>query len=137
MRLALTALALGLIANPVLAASPVGVWNTPEQNGKVQIYSCGEGICGKVIDSARFATDPNITDLKNKDASLRSRPLKGLVILTGFTGGPTEWKGGSVYNPEDGGTYHGTIKLENDDTLKLTGCIMVPFCKAQTWHRAK
>lgn len=137
MRLALAALALGLVATPVLAASPVGVWNTPEHHGQIQIYSCGDALCGKIIGSDRFAAEPNITDAKNKDVSLRSRPLKGLVMLTGFTGGPTEWKGGSVYNPEDGGTYHGTIKLENDDTLKLTGCVMVPFCRTETWRRAK
>ncbi len=33
------------------------------------------------------------------------------MFLSGFSGGPTQWKGGRVYNPDDGGTYKGTIKL--------------------------
>jgi uncharacterized protein (DUF2147 family) len=59
------------------------------------------------------------------------------VILTGFTGGPKEWRGGSVYNPEDGGTYHGAIHLIAPDKLKLEGCIIYPFCQTQVWQRAK
>lgn len=138
MRAILAAAVAALIATPALAEAPIeGLWNTPEHGGQVRIFGCGDSFCGKVVSSDRFASNPNLTDEKNKDAALRNRPLKGLQILSGFSGGPSEWKGGSVYNPEDGGTYHGTIKLADPDTLKLTGCIIVPLCKTQTWHRAK
>jgi uncharacterized protein (DUF2147 family) len=56
-------------------------------------------------------------------------------MLTGFTGGPTEWRNGSVYNPADGGTYRGTITMTNDNSLRLRGCIVAPLCKTQTWTR--
>ena len=92
---------------------------------------------GKVLTSARIKANPNVADDKNHDESLRSRPLKGMVIMTGFTGGPPDWKDGSIYNPEDGGTYKGTIRLEGPDTLKLTGCIIFPLCKTQTWIRIR
>ena len=57
--------------------------------------------------------------------------------LYDFTGGPTKWTGGKVYNPDDGGTYSGTIELLSDNQLKLKGCIVAPFCKTQVWNRVK
>jgi uncharacterized protein (DUF2147 family) len=127
-----------LTAAPVFAASPAdGMWRTPTREGQVQIYDCGPAICGKLVTSAGLRENPELKDINNKDESQRGRPLKDLLMLQGFTGGPSEWKGGRVYNPEDGGTYKGTIKLVGPDQLKLTGCIVFPLCKTQTWNRIK
>ena len=120
------------------AASPAeGRWMTPTRHGEVVISECGEALCGRLVDGDGIRANPSQPDALNKDASLRNRLLKNLVMLEGFTGGPSEWKGGTVYNPEDGGTYKGTIKLVDPNTLKLTGCIVFPLCKTQTWVRAK
>lgn len=139
MRLALAVtLAAAALGAQARAASPVeGMWRTPHNNGQVEIASCGPAICGRIVTSSRIAVDPNLKDVRNRDPALRDRPLKGLEILKGFTGGPQEWKGGTVYNPDDGGTYRGVIKLENGDTLKLTGCIVFPFCRTETWTRIR
>ena len=139
MRLAPIVVALGALMAPALAfaASPLaGDWNTPEKHGVVRIYDCGDALCGKVVAGDDIKADPTITDQKNKDAALRSRTMKGLVIFTGLTGGPKEYKGASLYNPADGGTYKGSITLVDDKTLRLTGCIVWPACKTQVWRRA-
>ena len=135
---AFAALAL-LAAAPAHAAAPAeGLWRTPAFNGEVLITTCDQGaLCGKITTSDRIKADAALADVKNKDAGLRSRLLKDLPILKGFTGGPTEWKGGVVYNPEDGGTYKGSIKLVDANTLKLTGCITWPLCKTETWMRIR
>ena len=100
-------------------------------------FGCGQALCGTLVTSNHIRADANARDEHNKNASLRSRPLRNLPMLTGFTGGPTEWRGGSVYNPADGGTYRGTITMTNDDTLRLRGCIVAPLCKTQTWTRVQ
>jgi uncharacterized protein (DUF2147 family) len=129
---------IALLATPALAAAPIeGTWNARDEHGVVQFYVCGEAICGKLLNADQIRVNPAVTDLRNKDAALRGRPLKDLVFLTGFTGGPKDWRGGSVYNPEDGGTYHGRLTLLDPDTLKLEGCIIYPFCQTQVWHRVK
>ena len=126
-----------MIAAPAFAASPlVGEWNTPEKHGVVRIYECGEALCGKVVTGDDIKANPSITDMKNKDESLRSRSMKGLIIFSGLTGGPKEYKGASLYNPTDGGTYHGSMTVVDDNTVKLTGCVVFPLCKTQVWHRA-
>ena len=127
-----------LMATPALAAAPIeGTWNARDEHGVVQIYACGEAICGKLLSSDQIKADAAAPDAHNKNEALRARPLKDLVFLNGFTGGPREWKGGSVYNPEDGATYHGRMTLTDPDTLKLEGCIIYPFCQSQVWKRVR
>ncbi len=138
--IAATALAAALtaaVAGPGVASPLDGQWRTPEANAIVQLYDCDAAVCGKLVDSDRIKANPAVADDKNHAEALRLRPLKGLVFINGFTGGPTEWKGGSVYNPDDGGTYHGSLRLVDPDTLKLTGCIIVPLCRTDVWHRVK
>ncbi|MEN5051881.1 DUF2147 domain-containing protein [Brevundimonas naejangsanensis] len=135
----LTALAVAALAlaSPALASDPTGLWQTPTNGGQVRIERCGQALCGVLVTSSHIRANPEVKDQRNKDESLRDRPLRGLRMLSGFTGGPTEWRGGSVYNPEDGGTYRGTITMTNDNTLRLRGCIVAPLCKTQTWTRVQ
>ncbi len=130
-------LAASALAAPALAGDPTGLWQTPTNGGQVRIEQCGSALCGTLVTSAAIRANPGQLDVNNKDASQRGRTLRGLRMLSGFTGGPTEWRGGSVYNPEDGGTYRGTITMTNDNTLRLRGCIVAPLCKTQTWTRVQ
>ena len=130
-------LAASALAAPALAGDPTGLWQTPTNGGQVRIEQCGNALCGTLVTSAAIRANPGQLDVKNKDEAQRGRTLRGLRILSGFTGGPTEWRGGSVYNPEDGGTYRGTITMTNDNTLRLRGCIVAPLCKTQTWTRVQ
>ena len=134
---AAAALAVSAFAAPALAGDPTGLWQTPTNGGQVRIERCGNALCGSLVTSAQIRANPDQRDIRNKDESQRDRTLRGLRMLSGFTGGPTEWRGGSVYNPEDGGTYRGTITMTNDNTLRLRGCIVAPLCKTQTWTRVQ
>jgi uncharacterized protein (DUF2147 family) len=125
------------LAGHANAADPVGRWATPSSSGIVEISRCGESLCGRLIGSSYLTVDPSLRDVKNRDASLRGRALKGLPMLRDFKGGPTKWIDGKVYNPDDGATYSGVIELIAADTLKLKGCIVAPFCKSQVWTRVK
>jgi uncharacterized protein (DUF2147 family) len=133
----IAALALGALASPAFAADATGLWATPTNGGQVEIARCGNSLCGKLVTSAQIKTDPALKDIKNKDAAQRGRTLKGLQMLYDFTGGPTKWSGGKVYNPDDGGTYSGTIEMISDNQLKLKGCIVAPLCKTQVWNRVR
>ncbi len=44
------------------------------------------------------------------------------MILDGYRGGPPQWRGGSVYDPQTGDeTYDSTLTLVSPDTLKVEG----------------
>ncbi|MDK2761498.1 MAG: DUF2147 domain-containing protein [Sphingopyxis sp.] len=117
------------------AADITGIWATATEGGRVEIYRCGRALCGRVVDAARLRGNPDLRDVRNSDASLRQRRIKGLVVLKGFTGGPVEWKGGPVYDPETGdGASTGTLKLLANGKLELKGCLAV-FCRTKIWTR--
>lgn len=135
---ALLALSLFALPAPALAApSPVGRWATAERGGVVEIFSCGPALCGKIAGGGEIDTHPDLRDTRNPNPAQRSRLLKGLVFMTGFTGGPAEWKGGTIYRATNGKSYAGSLALAGADVLKLTGCIVSPLCQTQVWHRIK
>lgn len=135
---AVTTLAfLTAIALPASARDLTGLWATGTEGGRVQIYRCGTALCGKVVDAARLRSNPDLTDQRNSDPKLRNRRLRGLVVLEGFTGGPAEWQGGPVYDPETGsGARKGYLKLLPDGKLELKGCVAF-FCRTKIWTRAR
>jgi uncharacterized protein (DUF2147 family) len=136
--LALPIILAGSLATPAAASAAdiTGVWATGSEGGRVEIYRCGAGLCGKVIDAARLRGNPDLRDVRNSDAKLRSRRIKGLVVLKGFTGGPAEWKGGPVYDPETGdGASRGYLKLLANGKLELKGCVAF-ICRTKIWTRA-
>ncbi|MFG1270827.1 DUF2147 domain-containing protein [Xanthobacter versatilis] len=131
-------LAIGALGcGPALAADPTGLWQTPVRGGQVEITKCGSNLCGRLMTSDGLKANPALKDENNVNAALRGRAIQGLTILTGFAGGPKDWHGGSIYNAEDGKTYSGSLTLENDNTLKLSGCVMSVLCKTQTWTRLR
>lgn len=138
MRIALLAAvftAAATLAAPAFAGDPTGLWQTPTNGGQVRISRCGQALCGVLVTSNTIRANPGELDTHNSDRAQRGRTLRNLPMLRGFTGGPTQWTGGSVYNPADGRTYRGTITLQGDNTLSLRGCVVAPLCRTQTWTR--
>ncbi|NGM52450.1 DUF2147 domain-containing protein [Caulobacter sp. 602-2] len=133
----LAAVASAAFVAPAMAADITGLWQTETNGGQVEISRCGNSLCGKLLTSDNIKKNPTLKDEKNKDPSLRTRPLKGLQLLWGFSGGPDKWTGGKVYKADDGATYSGTITMTDANTLKLKGCVVAPLCKTQTWTRVK
>ncbi len=137
MKAGLGAAAVLLAAGTAGAASPAaGVWSTPQEHGVVEVADCGGGLCGRIVNGDHIRADPAVTDRMNRNAALRGRPLKGLAIFQGLTGGPPKWRG-RVYNPVDGGAYSGYMVQHGPDALVLTGCIVWPLCQSQRWTRLK
>jgi Delta7-sterol 5-desaturase len=117
-----------------------GRWATQGFGSIVEFGPCAGAagtMCGRII----WLWEPNDangrarTDRHNPDRSLRSRSLVGIEILRGLREtAPGVWSEGSVYNPDDGRTYAGTITLRNG-TLALRGCALNVLCQTQTWRR--
>jgi len=135
---AILAAPLTLIAGYSAATDSVfGLWKTPEDGGSVvRLDPCGDSLCGRIVTSPRLRAYPDQRDVLNKDPALRGRPLKDLLFLKLRALGSGRWGDGWAYNPKDGGTYHGSMELKADGGLRLTGCVVAPFCKTQTWTRA-
>ena len=122
----LTAAALGQ-SNPML-----GNWSEPG-GSTIEIYRCDDALCLRLAGISPKA--PATTDIHNPDASLRTRPLCGLVIGQGFHISGNTADGGELYDPKSGKTYRGAITHEGD-TLHLRGYLGIKlFGRTETWTR--
>ncbi|MGR4863790.1 DUF2147 domain-containing protein [Caulobacter sp. LARHSG274] len=131
--------AAGLASTASVSASDLaGLWRTPVDGGSiVRLTPCdADGICGRIVTSPHIRAAPDQRDVRNRDLAqpgpdaARSDDPEGAGDRSSPLGGRL------VYNPEDGGAYRGMIELRPDGTLQLTGCVVRPLCKTQTWRRA-
>lgn len=137
MKSILVCMAFAFTAAPAIAQDVTGLWDTGTNGAQVEIAPCGAAMCGTLMTSNAIKASPSAKDVENRDEGLRSRPLKGLTMLSGFSGGPDKWTGGELYNPADGKTYSGTMTLISADTLELQGCVIRPLCRTSTWTRIR
>jgi uncharacterized protein (DUF2147 family) len=132
-----------LLATAVSAAGDVadveGTWLSGDGDGWIDIRIEDETLNGYIAGSPLDVDgEPPRLDTKNPDATMRNRKLTGLRFLHGFHYDPDSdrWTGGSVYDPNSGNTYKGTITLVDINTLKLRGYIGIPlFGRSDVWSR--
>jgi uncharacterized protein (DUF2147 family) len=132
----------------VNADSILGVWNSPSDVGAahIEVYKDGDKYFGKIVWLERPVFSPKDAeagkpkvDRRNPDPKLRTRPVMGLVILTGMQySGDNEWKNGTIYAPDKGKTYKCQAKLGSDGVLHLRGFIgFSMFGETRDWTRVK
>lgn len=133
---------LGLVLlSGAVAAGPVGLWYTEEDDAQVEIAPCGDQLCGHIVwleDPLNDEGEPLI-DRLNPDESLQDRPIVGLRIVWDMEpkGNGKVWENGRVYDPESGKTYQARITLKGKDRLDLRGFVGTPmFGRTSTWTRA-
>jgi uncharacterized protein (DUF2147 family) len=128
---------LAALPAPALAAPDLsGEWLVEDKKATVRIGRCGATWCGRVARILVRDPDWNGTDVNNPDPKLKSRPVIGLPILTGFRPDAQGLTGGRIYDPNNGRTYRSMLRLNKDGSLKVSGCIAV-FCQSQRWTRAR
>ena len=132
-----------LAATPVTAQSPtpVGIWLHSNERIQIEIAPCGDLVCGKLV-WFRWPNDAQglpLVDLKNPDPALRARPLLGLTVLSGLRpAGEGKWEDGTIYNPDDGESYHALMSLQDDGTMRIRAYVILPLLgKTQIWTRVR
>jgi uncharacterized protein (DUF2147 family) len=81
--------------------------------------------------------DEDKKDVKNPNAKLRERKLKGIVIMWNLRFEDGEYIDGYCYNPRDGNTYRVKMKVIGPSTLHMRGYLAIPLLgQSQDWTRA-
>ena len=126
------AAALGLWPGAGLAQDINGTWLTEGGNSQVRIAPCGSFRCATIVWTRAEARDVN-----NPDPGLRSRSLVGVRLIADGRPEREGWTG-TLYNPLDGRTYAGKLKVKGPGELELSGCVLAGlFCRSQTWTRLR
>ena len=120
------------------AADPTGLW-LDKDGWTIRIQPCGPDLCA-VIASVKPPLDPATgqpqTDKNNSDASKRSRPLVGVVVLSSMRpSGARKWSG-QLYDPDRGVTLGGNLLELDPDTIRIEGCLLL-LCGGEELHRIK
>ncbi len=121
--------------------SPIGTWLNESGEARIEIYKCdSEKLCGKIV----WLKDPNRdgkpkTDINNPDDKLRSRPIKGMVMMKGFEHDEgNKWDDGEIYDPKNGKTYSCNMTMLGPDKLEVRGYIGFSMIgRSQKWTRVK
>ncbi len=121
-------------SRPPAETGVIGTWSTP-QGAIVGVARCGTEVCITILTVS--ANAPETQDKKNPDAALRSRPLCGLRIGTGFhLNDPSHATNGKLYDPTSGNTYDGKMTASGD-SLELRGYMHIElFGRNEEWKRA-
>jgi uncharacterized protein (DUF2147 family) len=121
------------------AQTPEGRWLTEAKDGVVELYRCGDALCGRLVwfRMRSLQDNPQALDIHNPTPALRNRSLCGLAILSDFRAdGPGRWSGGSAYDPASGHTYSGQMTLEADGRLNMRGYVGITlFGRSEDWTR--
>jgi uncharacterized protein (DUF2147 family) len=108
-----------------------GTWVTEGGRSRVRLGPCGRALCGTIV-----WTEIDALDARNPDPALRGRTIKGVQMLSKGRPEGEGWTG-ELYNPLDGRTYSGRLRLTGPRTLELSGCVLAGLiCKSQIWSRA-
>ena len=126
--------------------SPVGYWQqiddvTNRPHSVVKIWSTDNVLYGKVVkgypDENGNMPNPLCVNCKG---DLYNQPIRGMVILSGFTQSDSGvWKNGQLLDPDSGKIYSCQITLSDDgNKLNVRGYVGVSlFGRTQVWIRLK
>jgi uncharacterized protein (DUF2147 family) len=135
---AVLSLMLILAAAPASAEELIGTWLTQQADAHIKVAKCGKALCGTVA-WLRDAVDPQTgqppVDIKNPNASLRSRKILGIRIFSMEEDATGSWTGG-IYNSDDGQTYKGRLSPRGNEELEVTGC-SGNLCGSEVWTRVQ
>ncbi|MCF8294867.1 MAG: DUF2147 domain-containing protein [Bacteroidales bacterium] len=135
-------LALVISLNAQKATAILGKWSTENGKSVVEIYQQNGVFYGKMIE-LKNPIDPDTgkpkLDKENPEAKLKSRPLLGLVIMTGIKfESDNYWGGGDIYDPESGNTYSCRLKMNGNDQIDMRGYMGFSLIGRSTiWTRKK
>jgi uncharacterized protein (DUF2147 family) len=97
-------------APAVAPTTPVGIWSTEENKGRVRVEPCGDNLCGYAVNS-------------------------GEKILINMKPSDSKWTG-RIHDPDSGRNYDSTITMKGPNALRVQGCAFGGlFCGGQTWSR--
>jgi len=120
----------------------VGLWLTEEKDAHVRIERRDGRYFGRIVwlkepdypaDDA-MAGRPKV-DRENPIEAQRGTPIIGLPIVQGFRHEDGEWRGGTIYDPNNGKTYKCRMWFDGE-TLRVRGYIGISLLgRSTSWTR--
>ena len=119
-----------------------GEWYTEDDKSTVKVYRAKNG---KYYGKITWLKNPNEddgtakVDDQNPDEAKQKDPINGLLILKGFDyKGDGVFKGGTIYDPDNGKTHNCIMTMTTDDKMDIRGYVGISLLGRTTvWVRKK
>jgi uncharacterized protein (DUF2147 family) len=117
-------------------ADPSGVWLDAEGKARIRVEHCErpiDRICGYLV----WSKDPagmTDKDSQNPDPQKKGRPVLGMQLILGLAPDDDRYVG-QIYDADNGKTYDVKVSREDEEHLKVKGCVLKILCGSQTWTR--
>ncbi len=120
-----------------------GVWIDDSGKGAIELRLCGrqkQSMCGYVVwlRNPKSRSGKPLRDVLNPKPQNRKRPICGLQVIGRLkpqTNG--SWDNGWIYDPKQGKSFDVELRLNGQNTLKVTGYLGVKlFSESFIWRRA-
>jgi uncharacterized protein (DUF2147 family) len=100
----------------------VGVWDSLDHTFKIEMFKADKDYEAHLLYGNHVVEKDGTfkTDAKNPDPALRSRSLKGIVLIKGLVWNSAQWSGGTLYDGSSGTTYQCKAEIK-DGILLLRG----------------
>ncbi|MEX0273887.1 MAG: DUF2147 domain-containing protein [Flavobacteriaceae bacterium] len=126
--------------NILLGQSIIGKWKTIDDRtgkpkGVVEVYERNGLLYGKLIKILEKGKEDAICS--KCEGERKNKPVLGMYIFKGLKdSGNGQWKGNTLFDPEQGMTFRCKIWVnpENHDQLKVRGYLAFIY-RTQTWLR--
>jgi uncharacterized protein (DUF2147 family) len=106
------------------AAEAIGLWRTADGGMTVAISRCADALCGKIASVAA--------------GTANGKTKVGFLLIKDMKPTRSENWAGTVFDPRDGASYQGTLRLLSLDRLQITGCAIGGLvCQGETWTRMR
>ena len=96
----------------------VGLWLVENEDAYIRIYERGGEYFGKVA----WLEEP-YDEEGNPQTDDKGDEVFGMEIMKNFEFDEDEWNDGTIYDAQTGKTYHGSIEMEDRNTLNLRGSV--------------
>ncbi len=109
----------------LMAAAPLGLWQTADNSGVIEIKACGDALCGSLVG---FRDQPPPKDYRHESEC-------GLQFIQPMRLDKDGSYHGQILDPETGDMYRATLTLAADGTLHLRGYLGISlFGQTKIWH---
>lgn len=120
-RAAAIALGMAMATSPTLAATSLGIYQTPDRRMDFELIACGPkdaNMCVKVLDARGKARKPRVVEV-----------LGTYMVQNAKPAGKNKWRGSITFQ---GYTLVGTMILTPGEKVVMAGCAYILFCEEIT-----
>ncbi len=121
-------------ADDKAADAILGIWEVAEKDAHIEIYRQDNRYFGRIC----WLRENGEKKPDAQESKMYEIPKVGTLIVRGFRFNGIDWRDGTLYDPTDGKSYKGIIRLDAKGRLLVRGYLGISLLGRTTvWRRVE